>query len=398
MKPLIYFDHSATTPVDPAVVAAMLPYWTEQYGNPSSIHAHGRVAHQALSQARRTIAELLGAAHPHEIIFTGCGSESNNLALRGVMASARAAVTGQGGHLITSAIEHEAVLATAVQLRDYFGYGLTVVGVDEHGRVDPAAIAAAIRPDTRLISIMAANNEIGTLQPILEIGQIARDHGILFHTDAIQAAVAFDWPWQLKEQPIDLLSLAPHKFYGPKGVGILYVRQGVQLLPSLTGGGQEEGRRAGTSNVPLAVGAAKALEIALQRRTADRAHYQNLRDQLLTQFLALFPADSCRLTGHPDPAERLPHHASFAFRGLTGNDLLMQLDMLGVCASSGSACATGNPEPSPVLQAIGLPEAWTRGGLRLSLGRQNTAVEITYLLEQFPAAWQKLQMFATVYN
>lgn len=385
-KQLIYLDHSATTPVDPRVVAAMLPYWTEQYGNPSSSHAHGRVANLGLTQARRTIAELLGA-QPSEILFTGCGSESNNLALRGVMWLAKR------GHLIISAIEHEAVTATAVQLRDQFGYDLTVVGVDEHGRVNPDDIAQALRPDTQLISIMAANNEIGTIQPILAIGEIARAHGVLFHTDAIQAATHF--PWNLAQMPIDLLSLAPHKFYGPKGVGLLYVRRGVKLLPALTGGGQEEGRRAGTVNVPLAVGAARALEIAIAQREEDKKQFLPLRDQLIKGMLAAFPDTACRLTGHP--SQRLAHHASFAFHGLTGNDMLMHLDMLGVSGSSGSACATGNPEPSPILEAIGLPEAWTRGGLRLTVGRQNSMADIDYLLAELPPAWRRLQSFTAVY-
>lgn len=385
-KQPIYFDHSATTPVDPRVIEAMLPYWTEHYGNPSSSHAHGRAAQFGLSQARRKIATLLGA-QSNEILFTGCGSESNNLALRGAMWQAG------GGHLIVSAIEHEAVLATAVQLRDQFGCGLTVIEVDEHGRVDPATVLAAIQPDTVLISIMAANNEIGTIQPIMEIGAIARDHGVLFHTDAIQAATAFEW--DLAQMPIDLMSLAPHKFYGPKGVGLLYVRQGVKLVSALTGGGQEDGRRAGTVNVPFAVGAARALELALEQRTEDVAHYTLLRDHLISGLLSDFPPSHCRLTGHP--SQRLAHHASFAFHGLTGNDMLMHLDMLGVSASSGSACATGNPEPSAVLQAIGLPDAWARGGLRLTLGRQNRLAEVEYLLAELPPAWHKLQLFTAVY-
>ncbi|MCA9979218.1 MAG: cysteine desulfurase [Anaerolineales bacterium] len=382
----IYLDHSATTPVDERVVAAMLPYWTEYYGNPSSGHAFGRAAQLGLSRARRTVAELLGA-QPSEILFTGCGSESDNLALRGVM-------WPTGGHLITSVIEHEAVKTTAVQLRDQFGMSVTFVGVDEHGRVDPAEIAAAIRPDTRLISIMAANNEIGTIQPILQIGELARAHGVLFHTDAIQAAVSFDW--NLADMPIDLLSLAPHKFYGPKGVGLLYVRQNLTLLPTLTGGGQENGRRAGTVNVPFAVGAARALEIALAQRAEDVAHYTTLRDHLIEGLLSAFAPEQCRLTGHA--TQRLPHHASFAFNGVHGNDLLMHLDMIGVAGSSGSACATGNPEPSSTLVALGLGESWTRGGLRLTVGRQNGLADVAHVVAELPSALQKLQAFTAVYN
>ncbi|HIP72570.1 MAG TPA: cysteine desulfurase [Anaerolineae bacterium] len=373
----IYLDHGATTPVHPQVIEAMLPYWTEHYGNPSSGHAYGRAASFGLEEARRTMADLLHA-QPAEIVFTGCGSESDNLAVRGAMWAARA--NGLGNHLITSCIEHEAVLETAVQLRDYFDFDLTILPVDEYGRVSPADVQAAIRPDTALISIMAANNEIGTLQPIQEIGAMARDYGILFHTDAIQAAATTRW--NMPEMPIDLLSIAPHKFYGPKGVGVLYVRQGIELVSSLTGGGQEDGRRSGTVNVAFAVGAAKAFTLA-QNEMAERiAHYTTLRDRLIQGILAAIPPEEIILTGHPD--ERLPHHASFALRHLSGNDLLMHLDMAGISASSGSACKTGNPKPSPILEALGLGAEWTTGGLRFTVGAQNTPEEIEYAINTLP--------------
>ncbi|HID53311.1 MAG TPA: cysteine desulfurase [Anaerolineae bacterium] len=373
----IYLDHGATTPVHPQVIEAMLPYWTEHYGNPSSGHAYGRAASFGLEEARRTMADLLHA-QPAEIVFTGCGSESDNLAVRGAMWAARA--NGLGNHLITSCIEHEAVLETAVQLRDYFDFDLTILPVDEYGRVSPADVQAAIRPDTALISIMAANNEIGTLQPIQEIGAMARDYGILFHTDAIQAAATTRW--NMPEMPIDLLSIAPHKFYGPKGVGVLYVRQGIELISSLTGGGQEDGRRSGTVNVAFAVGAAKAFTLA-QNEMAERiAHYTTLRDRLIQGILAAIPPEEIILTGHPD--ERLPHHASFALRHLSGNDLLMHLDMAGISASSGSACKTGNPKPSPILEALGLGAEWTTGGLRFTVGAQNTPEEIEYAINTLP--------------
>jgi cysteine desulfurase len=372
------------------VIEAMLPYWTTYYGNPSSSHQFGREAKSGLENGRRTIAQLLNAK-PSEIIFTGCGSESDNLALRGVMWHARQ--TGRGNHLITSVLEHEAVLATAEQLRDLHGFELTVLGVDEHGRVNLNEVEAAIRPDTVLISIMAANNEIGTVQPFLEIGQLARERGVLFHTDAIQAVSLT--AWDLATMPIDLLSLAPHKFYGPKGVGILYVRQGINLIPSQTGGGQENGRRPGTVNVPFAVGAAKALELACAERESYTHHCLTLRNKLIEGLLSRFPAGECRLTGHP--TERLPHHASFALRGLTGNDMLMHLDMVGISASSGSACATGNPEPSHVLQAIGLGPEWTMGGLRLTVGKQNSPAEIEIVLEKLPQTLHKLKQFVTIY-
>lgn len=382
----IYMDHSASTPVDPQVVEAMTPYFLVQYGNPSSTHYHGRLAKQGLTTARRTIAGLLNC-RPSELIFTGCGSESDNLALRGVMWAARK--NGRGNHLITSAIEHKAVLDTAYQLRDLFGFDLTVLEVDGYGQVNPAQVAAAIRPDTVLISIMAANNEIGTVQPFEEIGAIARDHGVLFHTDAVQAATAMDM--DLQSLPIDLLSIAPHKFYGPKGVGLLYVRTGVELISSMTGGGQEDGRRAGTVNVPFAVGAAEAMRLSHERRAEHVAHCTRLRDRLISGIMERFPADECILTGHP--TRRLPHHASFAFRGINGNDLLIQLDAAGISASSGSACSTGNPEPSFVLEALHLDPEWTMGGLRLTVGRQNTIEDVDYVIQALPTAVQTLRDF-----
>lgn len=379
----IYLDHGASTPVRSEVLEAMIPYWINHYGNPSSTHQFGQTANRGLEMARETIAGYI-CARPNEIIFTGCGSESDNLALRGVMWAARA--RNQGNHIITSSIEHKAVLDTARQLESMFGFDLTILPVDSTGQISLADLEAAIRPDTVLISIMAANNEIGTFQPVHEIGRLARERGILFHTDAIQAAAVT--PWNMQEMSIDLLSLAPHKFYGPKGIGILYVRQGVELVSSLTGGGQEDGRRAGTVNVPFAVGAATALQLAMDEMEETVAHYRSLRDQLIDGILATF-GDNCILTGHP--VQRLPHNASFAFRDLSGNDLLMHLDMAGISASSGSACLTGDPKPAAVLQAIGLSEQWTKGGLRLTVGRQNTVEDIAYVLDTLPDLVDRLQ-------
>lgn len=379
----IYLDHGASTPVHPDVIEAMLPYWTAVYGNPSSSHSFGQSAGSALEGARRTIAALLNAK-PTEIVFTGCGSESDNLALRGVMWSARN--KGTGNHLITSCIEHEAILDTAHQLRDQFGFDVTILPVDEFGRVSPEDVKEAIRPDTVLISIMAANNEIGTVQPIEEIGTIAHQHGVLFHSDAIQAIA--NQRWHLQEMPIDLLSIAPHKFYGPKGVGVLYVRQGVKLEAAQTGGGQEEGRRSGTVNVPFAVGAAKALELAMAQLDERLAHYTQLRDRLIDGILTAV-SPNVILTGHP--TERLPHHASFAFANISGNDLIMHLDMAGIAASSGSACKTGDPTPSAILEAIGLDAKWTLGGLRLTVGTQTTEADVAYVLETLPGIIEKLQ-------
>ena len=368
----IYLDHGASTPVDKRVVAAMAPYWSEVYGNTGSSHWHGRAANNALEESRRIVAQSLGAK-PGEIIFTGGGSASDNLALRGVMWAARA--NGGGNHLIVSTVEHPAVLVTAVQLRDLFGFDLTILPVDGYGRINIDDLEIAIRPDTVLISIMAANNEIGTLQPVQEIGEVARAHGILFHTDAVQAtAVA---KWDMTALPIDLVSVGPHKFYGPKGIGVLYVRDGVTLIPALTGGGQENGRRAGTSNVPLAVGTAEALRLAVAEMPERLHHYEAQRDRLIDGLLTAFPED-CVLTGHP--TGRLAHNASFAFRHLSGNDLIMHLDMDGISASSGSACKTGNPKPSAILQAVGLNDEWTTGGLRLTVGDQNDLADIEYTL------------------
>lgn len=370
----IYLDHGATTPVHPAVVAAMEPYWNQWYGNPSSHHATGTIARRAVDRARQSVAANLGV-EADTIIFTGCGSESNNLALRGVMLAARA--EGRGNHFITSAIEHSAVLETARQLRDYYDYDLSILDVDDLGWLSADRVADAIRPDTELISVMAANNEIGTIQPWARIGEVARSRGVLFHTDAVQLIAMRQW--NLVHEPIDLMTIAPHKFYGPKGVGILYVRSGIRLIPALTGGRHENGLRAGTLNVPLIVGAAEALRLAMDERQQRVAHVQALRDKLSSGLMAALGAD-CILTGHP--TERLPHNASFAFRGLSGNDLLIHLDQAGIAAGSGSACSSGDPKPSAVLEAIGLSSEWTTGGLRLTLGEQNTAGDIEATIRQ----------------
>ncbi len=389
-QPSIYLDHGASTPVLPQVIEKMLPYWTDFYGNPSSTHGFGRLAERGLEEARQTFADLLGAG-PDEIIFTSCGSESDNLALRGVMWAARA--RGRGNHLITCCIEHGAVLQTAVQLRDLFGFDVTILPVDENGRIRLTDLEAAIRPDTVLISMMAANNEIGTLQPVQEIGDLARARGVLFHTDAVQSSVA--QAYNMATMPIDLLSMSPHKYYGPKGVGVLYVRQGVELVPSQTGGGHENGRRAGTVNVPYIVGAAEAFRLVMAELPQRFAHYTSLRDRLIAGILAAF-SDDCVLTGHP--TERLPHNASFAFRHVKGNELLMYLDMAGIAGSSGSACKTGDPKPSAVLQAIGLGEEWATGGLRFTVGRQNTAEEIEYVIATLPGIMQKLRKLQNLFG
>ena len=379
----IYLDHGASTPVHPQVVKAMLPFWTTTFGNPSSMHKFGRAAAVAMDNARAAIAAQLNA-QPGEIVFTGCGSESDNLALRGVMWSSRE--NGRGDHLIISSIEHSAITRTAIQLRDKHGFKLTILPVDKYGRIRIHELEAAIRPSTALISIMAANNEIGTIQPIKSIGQIARQHNIHFHSDAVQAVATQNWDMQTF--PIDLMSIAPHKFYGPKGVGILYVRDGLELEPALTGGGQEEGRRAGTENLPYIIGAAEALSLAGETLSETITHYLSLRDRLIEGITAALPYD-CILTGHP--TERLPHNASFAFRNISGNDLLMHLDLAGISASSGSACKTGDPKPSSTLSALGLGSEWTMGGLRLTVGHQNSLEEIDYVIKIVPEIIVKLQ-------
>ena len=378
----VYLDHAATTPVDPRVLEAMLPYFSEVYGNPSSIHRFGRMAEQAVEDARETVARVWGS-RPDEVVFTSCGSESDNLALRGAMLTARQ--EGRGRHLVTTPVEHSAVSNTAAQLSGLLDFDVSLVAVDHCGQVDPAAIGAACRADTALVSVMYANNEVGTIQPLAEIAAVAHAAGALLHTDAVQAAGQL--PLNVKELGVDLLAVSAHKFYGPKGVGALYVRRGIALAPSQSGGGQENGRRAGTHNVAFIVGLAKALEIAYAEREAHNAEYRRLRDRLVDGLLAAIP--DAQLTGHP--SERLPNNASFVFHDVDGNALLMHLDLQGIAASSGSACKTGSPEPSGVLTSMGLDRAWALGSLRLTVGRQTTDADIDYALEVIPQAVAKVR-------
>ena len=371
----IYLDHAATTPVDARVIEAMQPYWAEQFGNTSSIHSIGREALQGLEGARQTVAAVLHC-QPSEIIFTGCGTESDNLALRGVAWAARQ--SKRGNHLITTPIEHHAVGATFEQLREVYGFEVTLVDVDEYGLVDPDAIGRAIRSDTVLISVMYANNEVGTLQPIHEIGQIARAKGIAFHTDAVQCGGSMTLA--VDQLNVDLLALSAHKFYGPKGVGVLYARQGVDLVSALTGGGHERGRRPGTVNVAEIVGLAAALKLSQERREVENARVAALRDRLVAGVLEQVP--DVRLTGHP--TRRLPNSASFAMHGVEGETLLMALDLEGICASTGSACTTSEAEPSFVLTAMGLPRDWAVGSLRMTLGHLTQPEDITTVLDVLP--------------
>ncbi len=378
--PNIYLDHSATTPVDPRVVEAMLPYFTQQFGNASSLHRYGQMALAGLDAARRTVAEILNA-DPKEIAFTGCGSESDNLALRGVAFALR----NRGNHIITTPIEHHAILNTAAQLEKEFGFQVTRVPVDRHGVVNPDDIARAITPKTILISVMYANNEVGTIEPLAEIARIAKRQRIVFHTDAVQAGGYLDL--DVQKLGIDLMSLGAHKFHGPKGVGALYVRTGTPLLPMQTGGSQERGRRAGTENVPYIVGMATALKIAQQDRATVGEQLMALRERLIEGVLEQIPG--AELTGAPKG--RLPGHASFVIPGAIGDEMVLGLDLAGIAASTGSACTAGSAEPSHVLAAMGYPADIARGALRLTLGRENTESEIQYTVNALSDVVAKLR-------
>jgi len=360
-------DHAATTPVDPEVLEAMLPLFTNEYGNPSSIHRWGQRADYAITTAREEIAEVL-RCEADEIIFTSCGSESDNLALRGIALEARE--LGKGNHLIVSAIEHPAILRTAQQLQNHHGFDITILPVDQHGLTSPRDLKTVIQPDTFLVSIMYANNEIGVVQPISELAAITHEHNILFHSDAVQAAGQL--PLDVETLGVDLMSVSAHKFYGPKGVGLLYAKRDTLTHSQQTGGSQENGLRAGTQNVPLIVGMATALKIVVARQQNDNSKMKTLRDRLIKAVLETI-SDSI-LTGHRTC--RLPNNASFAFEGIDGNELIMHLDLLNVAASSGSACKTGNPEPSNVLTALDLSPKLSLGSLRLSLGRDTNDSDI----------------------
>ena len=373
----IYLDHAATTPMHPDALAAMQPYFSEFYGNPSSIHGVGRRASVALAGARRTIAELLHAK-PSEVIFTGCGTEGDNTALRGI-ALARREATG-AKRIITSAIEHHAVLTTAEDLRDHFGFDLTILPVNSAGVVPMEEVVTALGDgkDVAVVSVMYANNEIGTIQPLAEIGERCRALGVPFHTDAVQAAGKL--PLNVAELPVDALSTSAHKFYGPKGTGFLYLRSGTPFHPFMTGGSHESNRRAGTENVPLIVGMAKAFEIVERERPQENARLRVLRDQLIGSILE--NVDGARLTG--SATQRLDSHASFVISGVEAEGVLIALDLAGVAASSGSACTSGAQRPSHVLEALGVPARDAVGGLRLTLGHSNTPEDVAYVLEKLP--------------
>jgi cysteine desulfurase len=386
---MIYLDYAATTPVHPRVLEVMQPYFRRQFGNPSSIHQYGQQAEGALESARETVASLLNC-RPDEIVFTSCGSESDNLALRGA-ATARRNETG-ANRILTSKAEHHAVSKTAEQLEKIFGFEVEWLEVDSQGMVMPEIIQAAITDKTVLVSVMYANNEIGTINPIREIAQICRTNGILFHTDAVQAGAYL--PVDVQTSGVDLMSLGGHKFYGPKGVGALYVRRGTHLISHLTGGGQEFGLRAGTQNVPYIIGFAEALRLAGEERTQRSRHVKPLRDKIIGTVLESIP--DARLTGHIEA--RLPNHASFVFKDMDGNLLLTLLDAAGFACSSGSACKTGNPEPSEVMNALGLPRDWALGSLRVTLGSDTTPANIDEFLGALPSIVQRARGLNQIEN
>jgi len=382
----IYLDYAATTPVDPRVMDVMMPYFTASFGNPSSIHRYGQQAEAAIESARETVASALNC-RADEIVFTSCGSESDNLALRGTSLAMREK-TG-ANRILTSKAEHHAVSKTAEQLEKSFGFEVKWLDVDQHGMVQPQAVEQAMNDRIALVSVMYANNEIGTINPIHEIAEVCHRHGVLFHTDAVQAAAYL--PVDVQSLGVDLLSLGGHKFYGPKGVGALYIRKDTPVLPSQTGGGQENGRRAGTQNVPYIVGFAEALRLTIEEREGRVAHIQPLRDRIIGSILETIP-DS-RLTGHME--SRLPNHASFAFKDVDGNLLLTLLDAAGFACSSGSACKTGNPEPSEVMDAIGLSREWGLGSLRITLGKDSSSNDVNAFLKTLPSLVEKARELAT---
>lgn len=377
----VYLDHSATTPTDPRVVDAMLPYFTETYGNPMSAHGFGRKAEFAVENARETIARILNC-RPSEIIFTSGGSESDNLAIRG--AAWHACAQGKN-HIITAPVEHDAVVKTVAQLANVMGFQRTILPVDHVGMLSPDDFALACLPKTAVASLMYANNEVGTIEPIPQLAAMARERDVLFHTDAVQAAGQL--PLDVQALGVDMLSLSAHKFYGPKGVGLLYVRGGIELTQTQSGGSQEDQRRAGTQNVPLIVGMAKALELAYEERDERVPHFQSMRDQLNDGVLSRVPGAS--LTGHP--TQRLPSHASFLIEDLDSGALIMHLDVRGVAASGSSACKTGNPEPSEVLLAMGYTPKEASGSLRLTVGRQTTPEDVEFTVDTLVETVEKLR-------
>ncbi|MDO4561641.1 MAG: cysteine desulfurase NifS [bacterium] len=386
----VYLDNSATTKVDPRVTEAMLPYFSEKYGNPNSLHKFGREARAAVDKARSQVAALINAK-PADIIFTGAGSEADNLAIKGAAWALKE--KGKGNHIITSAIEHHAILDT-VKWLGKMGFEYTILPVDGKGMVSPADLEAAIRPETILATIMFANNEIGTIQPIKALGAVCHKHGVMFHVDGVQAAghIKID----VQELPVDMMTMAAHKMYGPKGLGALYVRKGIKLIPTLHGGGQEFGLRSGTENVPGLVGFGVAAEIAKERlERGDDKKLAGLRDYFIDGVLSKIPES--HLTGASGD-DRLPFHTSFTVKYIEGEGMLLLLDAAGIAASSGSACTSGSLEPSYVLLATGLDHTTAHGSVRLTMSHDTTKEDIDYVLEKFPAIVEKLRAMSPFYK
>ncbi|HBF35782.1 MAG TPA: cysteine desulfurase NifS [Firmicutes bacterium] len=383
----IYFDHAATTPVDPEVLQVMLPYYTESFGNPSSIHWFGRENRKAVEDARLMVAKELGANEPSEIVFTGCGSESDNMALKGIVSAHK----DKGNHIITSTIEHHAVLDACKYLEKQ-GFEVTYIPVNTEGMVDPQEVFQALTDRTILVSIMHANNEVGVIQPIADIGKVLRERKILFHTDAVQSVGSI--PVNVNDLSVDLLSLSAHKFYGPKGVGALYIRKGTLIHSFLHGGGQERNRRAGTENIAGIVGLARALQLANEHIAENQAKISYLRDYFIDNVLKHI--EHVHLNGHR--TQRLPGNINFSFEYIEGESLLLNLDLKGVAASSGSACTSGSLEPSHVLLAMGISPEIAHGSLRLTLGKSNSKEEIDYLLVVLPEIVNKLRAMSPLYD
>ena len=386
MDKVIYMDNAATTQTYSEVVEAMTPYFTEYYGNPSSIYSFAGESKKAVEDARKTIADFIGAK-PEEIYFTGGGSESDNWALK----ATAEAYASKGKHIITSSIEHHAILHTCEYL-ERKGYEITYLDVDEYGTVNPEDVEKAIRPDTILISVMTANNEIGTIEPIKEIGEIAKKHGVLFHTDAVQALGHI--PINVDDMNIDMLSASGHKINGPKGIGIMYIRKGVKIGSFIHGGAQERKRRAGTHNVPGIVGIGKAVELAAKNMESRMEKETKLRNHLIERVLAEIPYS--RLNGHRE--NRLPNNANFCFRFIEGESMLILLDQNGVCGSSGSACTSGSLDPSHVLLAIGLPHEIAHGSLRLTISEKNTMEEVDYTVDKLKEIIERLRSMSPLYE
>ena len=385
-KKLIYLDNAATTRVKPEVVEAMMPYLTQYYGNPSSVYEFSEEPKRAITHAREVIAQAIGAK-TNEIYFTGCGTESDNWALK----ATAEAYAGKGNHIITTKIEHHAILHTCEWLEKH-GVEVTYLDVDENGLVSPEAVEKAIRPETILISVMFANNEIGTIEPIREIGAIAKKHGVLFHTDAVQAFG--HEPINVDEYNIDMLSASGHKINAPKGVGFLYIRTGIKIRSFIHGGAQERKRRGGTENVSQIVGMGKAVELAMATLEERKEKETKLRDYLIDKVLSMVPY--ARLNG--DRTKRLANNANFAFQFIEGESLLIMLDMAGICGSSGSACTSGSLDPSHVLLAIGLPHEIAHGSLRLTLSEDNTVEEMDYVAETIRDVVERLRSMSPLYE